>query len=160
MSYFRHGHARKGQIDPLHRVWRQIIQRCTNPKDPRFASYGARGITICERWRASFAAFLEDVGPRPPGIGKGGRSLYSLDRIDNDRGYEPGNVRWATASQQQSNTTRSNRITAFGKTQTLAEWGRETDQPAVSIYRRIQGGMPVEEALQKRTQRGPRRVGK
>lgn len=80
-----------------------MIQRCENPKDPRYARYGARGIKVCQRWKDSFAAFLEDVGPRPEGKGKGGRALYSIDRIENDGDYEPGNVRWATAKTQAEN---------------------------------------------------------
>lgn len=82
---------------PLYDVWTVIIQRCTNPKNPGYPNYGGRGITICIRWRNSFSAFLEDIGERPePG--------YSLDRIDNDRGYEPGNTRWANRTTQARNS--------------------------------------------------------
>jgi hypothetical protein len=72
--------------------------RCRNPNQARFADYGGRGITVCERWR-DFAAFVADVG-MPPGPG------YSLDRIDNDGNYEPGNVRWATSKEQARNSRR------------------------------------------------------
>lgn len=72
---------------PEYRVWGAIVQRCTNPKNPAFHHYGGRGIQVCERWRSSFAAFIEDVGRRPaPGM--------QLDRINNNGNYEPGNVRW------------------------------------------------------------------
>ena len=73
-----------------------MIQRCTNPNAPNWYLYGGRGITVCQRWRDSYTDFLADVGPRP------GVDL-SLDRIDNDGNYEPGNVRWATRSEQQRN---------------------------------------------------------
>jgi hypothetical protein len=73
-----------------------MIRRCENPNDQAYPRYGGRGITVCPEWRADFAAFLRDVGRRP-------NPELSIDRIDNDRGYEPGNVRWATAKQQANN---------------------------------------------------------
>lgn len=80
---------------PEYLSWKGMIQRCTNPKHTSYEYYGARGITICQRWRDSFEAFLVDMGSRPEG--------KTLDRIDNDGNYEPGNCRWATASEQNSN---------------------------------------------------------
>lgn len=74
-----------------------MLQRCTNQKHPSFPRYGGRGITVCDRWR-SFNTFLADMGDPPP--------ERSLDRIDNDRGYEPSNCRWATRSEQARNQTR------------------------------------------------------
>jgi len=74
-----------------------MIHRCENPTDSRYKSYGARGITVCERWH-DIRLFVQDIellGPRPKG--------YSMDRIDNDGNYEPGNIRWASASEQNKN---------------------------------------------------------
>jgi hypothetical protein len=72
-------------------------QRCTNPRNKRYADYGGRGIQVCDRWRTSFAAFLEDMGRRPS-------PEHSIDRYpNNDGNYEPGNCRWATAKQQRAN---------------------------------------------------------
>lgn len=92
----RHGHARKGRFTVEYTTWCGIVQRCCNPRHHNFAAYGGRGITVCKRWRDSFDAFLEDMGPRPS-------SQHSIDRIDNDGGYEPGNCRWATAVEQHHN---------------------------------------------------------
>lgn len=90
-----HGHAGRGSEHPLYWVWMGMKERCRNPRNDRYAYYGGRGIVVCERW-ASFEHFLSDMGERP-GAG------YSLDRIDNDGNYEPGNVRWATGKQQAAN---------------------------------------------------------
>lgn len=79
-----------------YRIWKGIKQRCFNTRRREFASYGARGISMCAEWRDSFSEFLAYVGPRPS-------SGHSLDRIDGARGYEPGNVRWATQGVQGQN---------------------------------------------------------
>jgi hypothetical protein len=81
---------------PEYKVWAAMIQRCHNPRVKPYANYGGRGIQVCDRWRRSFVAFLRDVGRRPsPDL--------TLDRIDNDGNYEPGNVRWATWTEQAHN---------------------------------------------------------
>jgi hypothetical protein len=88
--------------------------RCNNPNQPGWPNYGGRGITVCERWD-SFENFLVDMGQMP---GRG----YSIDRIDNDGNYEPGNCRWATRAEQSSNTSRNVLVTHNGITKTLTQW--------------------------------------
>ncbi len=94
-TMLRHGLARKGQIAPEHRIWRGIIERCTNPNSTSYEYYGARGIRICERWM-TFENFYADMGPRPS-------PELSIDRKDVNGHYEPGNCRWATPLEQRHN---------------------------------------------------------
>lgn len=94
--YITHGDSRPGRTAPEYAAWRGLINRCTNARDRKWALYGGRGITVCARWRHSYEAFLADVGRRPgPG--------HSIDRIDPDGHYEPGNVRWADIYTQNRN---------------------------------------------------------
>lgn len=92
---YRRTHRRPERI-----VWENIIQRCTNPKNPKYRYYGGRGITVCDKWRDSFDAFFLDVGARPS-------SELSLERKDNNGNYEPGNCVWDTWSAQQRNRRRA-----------------------------------------------------
>lgn len=86
-------------------VWRNMIDRCRYPGRPTSHRYVDRGIRVCERWETSFENFLADMGPRPEGVTSSGRALYEIDRIDNNRGYEPGNCRWTTHRQNMANAT-------------------------------------------------------
>ena len=90
----KHGHTSGGKWSPTFRSWADMRTRCFNPNIKKFKNHGGRGITICDRWD-DFQNFLSDMGERPSGL--------TLDRIDNDGNYEPGNCRWATWSQQNKN---------------------------------------------------------
>jgi hypothetical protein len=116
-------------------------RRCHNPRFINFRNYGARGIAVCERWRNSFTAFLEDMGACPDGL--------ELERIDNEKGYEPGNCRWASRKEQCRNSRKNHFITANGKTLPLSQWSEETGVRAATIRRRIRVlKMSPEQALQ------------
>jgi hypothetical protein len=133
-----HGHGRNGKRTGTYDAWRNMLSRCTNPKRIDYARYGGRGITVCERW-ISFENFLADVGEKP--IGR------SLDRVDNSRGYEPGNVQWSTPKGQARNR-RSNSILEFqGIRRCIAEWAEQTGIQVATIQYRLRAGWSAERAL-------------
>lgn len=118
------------QANPEKRIWRDMIRRCTDPRRDDYQHYGARGITVDPRWLESFDAFLADMGRRPS-------PKHSIDRINNDKGYEPGNCRWATQKEQLTHFSRTRLITAHGRTQTLAQWSEELGAPPRLIHQRL-----------------------
>jgi hypothetical protein len=129
-----------GQIDdPAYRVWVDMRSRCLSPASKAFRYYGGRGITICPAWDR-FATFLADVGPRPS-------RKHSIDRIDNNRGYEPGNVRWATRREQMRNTRRNQWIEFGGERLVVSDWAIRLGIPKSTLRHRLRMGWPVERAL-------------
>ncbi len=146
-----HQNKNRRHSKPEYDVWSAIVQRCTNPKNPSWPRYGGRGIAVCEEWRLSFDAFFAAVGPRPS-------PKHSIERQDNNRGYEPGNVKWATLLEQARNKRTNRYLTAFGKTQTLSEWAREIGVGIATLISRIDiAKWPIELALANGPQRGRRR---
>lgn len=125
---------------PEYRVWRQLKDRCRNPRCKGYAAYGGRGILVCEEWASSFESFLADVGLRPS-------AAHSIDRIDNNGNYEPGNCRWATKREQQRN--RRNTVMAFfrGKSLPLSEWCDRCGLSRFLVDGRIRNGWSVDDAL-------------
>lgn len=137
---FRHGYAFRGKRPNIYRRWQHMIQRCHNPNDRDYPRYGGRGITVCERWM-DFENFLADMGEPPT-------SKHSLDRIDNTKGYEPNNVRWATAKQQQNNRTNTKLLTIKGATKPLSEWCELVGIGSKTVlYRLKHRGMSHEDAV-------------
>lgn len=121
-----------------HRIWKTMKSRCLNPNFPAYQYYGARGITVCERWQ-KYPNFLADMGECPEGL--------SLDRIDNSKGYEPSNCRWADRRTQSLNVRRIRMITFRGETLCIQDWSRRLGIPRPTIDRRLATGLSVEEAL-------------
>jgi hypothetical protein len=125
---------------PEYSIYSAMLSRCYNPKNKRYDRYGGRGITVCQEWRDDFSAFYNHIGPRPS-------KQHSIDRIDNDLGYMPGNVRWATNIEQAYNKSSNTYYTLNGITMTLTEWSKETGIKPSTIITRLKRGWPVDEAI-------------
>ena len=119
-------------------TWDSMKRRCQNPNFHQYRHYGGRGIKVCQRWQ-SFEHFYEDMGKRPEGM--------SLERIDNDKGYSPGNCRWADRKTQARNTRRNRNITVNGKTKCVAEWAEGLGLKADTVYGRLNRGWSGVRAL-------------
>lgn len=128
---------------PEHRAWQRIKRRCLDPKHHAYKNYGAKGITVHPEWVSSFSAFFAEIGSRPS-------DKHSVDRIDTTRGYEPGNVRWATHDVQQNNRTNNFRIIYRGKEMTVTQAWRASGEICCrwGIAKRIKAGWPVNEAVE------------
>ncbi len=120
-------------------AWSSMRQRCGNERHQAYARYGGRGITVCPQW-TSFESFLADMGRRPS-------RAHSLDRIDNDGGYEPGNVRWATRGTQNRNR-RTNRVLVHDEEALcVSEWAERIGLTPEAILRRLKAGWSVSDAV-------------
>lgn len=125
------------------RCWDAMLQRCYNPKTKSFKNYGGRGIRVARQWRNSFQQFLADVGPRPS-------SKHSLDRYpDNNGDYEPGNVRWATKSEQARNTRVTVRVVVDGVQIPLKDYTEKLGIEHRLVRKRFRAGMALEDAITK-----------
>lgn len=135
-----HGATRGRTMSPEYQSWRGMLERCSNPNHASFARYGGRGITVCQRWRESFEAFLSDMGPRPT-------RQHSIERKKNFLGYEPGNCVWATRLEQSLNKETTRRITVGNETLTLIEWARRSGLSPSTIHWRLAHGWDPERAV-------------
>lgn len=120
---------------PEYSAWSAMVTRATNPNMRMAHRYSGRGITVCDLWRNSFSAFYAEVGPRPS-------PKHSIDRIDNDKGYHPGNVRWATDTEQMLNRSNNALVTVGGVTKAVSEWAREKGINRTTLDARIARGVP------------------
>lgn len=136
----KHGHAKRGATSKEYCAWANAVARCTNPGHPSFARYGARGITVCEKWLNSFAQFLADMGLSPS-------PKHTLERKNNDLGYSADNCRWATRKEQSINTRCSRGLTHNGRTMSVREWAKEIGVHHSTLQYRINRGIPIADAL-------------
>lgn len=120
--------------------WENMIQRCTNPKARKYYLYGGRGITVCDRWRKSFSAFYEDIGPRPENT--------TLDRIDSDKGYYKENCKWSNPREQLVNVRYFHQLVKYdGIVKPVEEWIKDLEINRDNFKSRILRGLGFKNAL-------------
>jgi hypothetical protein len=148
----RHGHSRSSGRSPEYGAWRGMLGRCEERRHPSYRFYGARGIRVAAEWRGNggFERFLAHVGMRPS-------PLYSLDRIETNDNYRPGNVRWATTAEQHRNKRSNHFLTISGRTLCLEDWARTSGLNRHTIFRRLERGWPLERVLDPVVYGGPGR---
>lgn len=110
-----HGHCEGGK-SPTYLSWQEMKRRCLNPKVVRFSHYGGRGILVCNKW-LQFEGFLADMGIRPKG--------KTIERLNNNGNYEPGNCAWGTIAEQSKNRSSTVLVTFKGKTLCLSDWAKK-----------------------------------
>ena len=130
----KHGHTRNGH-SPEYRAWYAMRRRCSEKKNVGYANYGGRGISFAKRWEI-FENFFADMGPKPS-------ASHSLDRIDNDGNYEPGNCRWATKNEQMRKTRRSLLVEYNGQKIPLAELAQRVGIKYKTLLQRLYRNQPI-----------------
>lgn len=134
----RPGAIQNGKYSPEYIAWHSMKQRCLNPNNDRYERYGGRGITVCDRWM-QFTPFLTDMGPKP--------SLkHTIERVDNNKGYEPGNCIWATKATQNRNHSRNRYYTFNGRRLCVTDWAAVIGIKQNTLLTRL-ARWPVERAL-------------
>jgi hypothetical protein len=142
----KHGHAPKlRNKSGTYNAWIDMRRRCNNPGHPAYSWYGARGIKVCYEWDKDFTAFVRDMGEKPYGC--------SLDRINNEGHYEPGNCRWATRIQQATNRRSSRFLDFNGERKTISQWARDLGMLSSTLQERLRAGWDISIALTKPVQR-------
>lgn len=144
------GRTRTGKMPPEYTTWRAMRHRCMAPSCKKFPRYGGRGIRICDRWQ-DFAVFLADMGPKPS-------PNHTIERVDNDGHYEPGNCRWATQREQQRNRSSNTVLELDGVRRCLAEWVDVTGINLATIQARKRSGWSDKDTLTIAASHGNRRL--
>jgi hypothetical protein len=135
-----HGEASYGILTPEYKIWRSMKDRCFNPKNAKYKDYGGRGITMCTAWLENFVNFLADVGRRPS-------ALHTIDRIDNNGSYAPGNCRWITRKEQASNRRNNRFLTLNGVTKFFSTWAADIGISRDKLDYRLKKGLSIEDIL-------------
>lgn len=136
-------HGESGKIKTTEWViWNDMVRRCSNPNDAAYKDYGGRGIKVCEEWLTAhgYVRFLAHVGRRPS-------SKHTIERVNTNGNYEPGNVTWATMPEQARNKRNNHWLTLNGETLIITDWATKLGVKPGTIYYRLRIGMPLEQAL-------------
>ena len=136
-NHFKHG-LRKTR---LYRIWSNIKTRCYNTNDSHYERWGAKGVVMCDEWRNDFKAFYDWA------MANGYSDELTIDRIENNKGYEPTNCRWVTLAENNRNKPHVKYITYNGKTQTIGQWTKELGLGKETIRERLKRGWNETEAL-------------
>ena len=130
--------------EPEYKAWQTMRLRCTVPANAAYASYGGRGIKVCERWMNSVEAFMQDMGKKPT-------PKHELDRINNDGNYEPSNCRWATRSENDRNRRSTVWVMFHGQRRKYADLCEEFNMDRTVVRHRLRAGWSVEHAFETKT---------
>lgn len=141
-SRMKRGMGRRPGYRRDYSAYRMMIGRCEDHLNASYRWYGAKGVTVHPTFkgRKGFRKFMEEIGPRPT-------RLHTIDRKENSKGYEPGNLRWATKKEQSDNRSSVRKLTARGQTKTLADWARHLGITSDTLYLRRKRGWPEERLL-------------
>jgi hypothetical protein len=135
-----HGNSKIGKLTGEYQSWSNAKQRCTNPKREVWHRYGGRGITMCDHWLNSFASFLADMGKKPS-------PRHTLERRDNNKGYEPGNCLWALLRVQCRNRSTNVWVEHDGRRMIMADWAQEIGLSPVRFRYYLKRGLSVAEII-------------
>jgi len=124
----------------VYRIWSYMRQRCNSPKDIGYKYYGGKGIRVCKRWDSSFENFFADMGHPPT-------DQHTIDRIDSNGDYEPGNCKWSTMQEQNCNRGNNRHITYEGRTLTIGEWAKVVGVDRGTLWHRFKKGLSPKEIL-------------
>jgi hypothetical protein len=139
----KHGDAKRGKRERLHSIWYNMIRRCGDTKNTRYADYGGRGIKVCDQWLV-YLPFKEWA------LANSYNDSLTIERIDNEGMYEPNNCKWILFDLQGANKRNSRLLSFSGKTQHAAAWAKEYGIPYKTFHRRLQLGWGIEETLRTR----------
>jgi hypothetical protein len=136
----KHGLATKNRTTSDYDIWCHIKARCFNKNEKSYKHYGGRGITMCDEWKNDFYAFYSYMGARPSNI-------HTVDRINTNGNYEPGNCRWATQKEQQNNRRNNHIIEYDGVSLTISQWSEKINIKQPTIRRRLKMNWSAEKTL-------------